>query len=159
MAWRIDSELDDQRKDELSEQLVAHNVAASAIVRQRFEPEHLASTPLHRFAYDEAGDLVGGCTGRSEDLWHWLTIDLLWVRDDQRGTGLGGALLASVEEAARARGCRWSKVNTWDFQAPEFYTRHGYVTYATEPDYPPGHVNFLMRKDLEGSGGVAPTAH
>ena len=33
-------------------------------------------------------------------------------------------------------------------QAPGFYERLGYVEYGREVDYPPGHVNYLMRKDL-----------
>ena len=148
MTWRIETESSESRRDELSERLVEYNVHASEIVRRRFEPRHLASRPIDRFAVDGSGALLGGCTARTEDLWHWLTIDLMWVREDQRGTGLGAALLESVEAEARTRGCRWAKLNTWDFQAPEFYARQGYTTYAVEPDYPPGHVNHLMRKDL-----------
>ena len=63
-------------------------------------------------------------------------------------TGLGRELLAAVEEQARERGCRWAKLNTWEFQAPDFYDRCGYVTYGREIDFPPGHVNHLMRKEL-----------
>ena len=72
----------------------------------------------------------------------------MWVDPALRRTGLGRALLSSVEDQARDRGCRWSKLNTWEFQAPEFYERCGYEVYAREVDYPPGHVNHLMRKDL-----------
>ncbi len=74
------------------------------------------------------------------------------MRDDLRGLGRGGLLLDEVEQEARTRGCRWAKLNTWEFQAPDFYARHGYVTYALEPDYPPGHVNHLMRKELAAAG-------
>jgi GNAT superfamily N-acetyltransferase len=81
-------------------------------------------------------------------VWQWLTVDTMWVHPDRRGDGLGTALLAAVEAEARARGCRWAKLNTWEFQAPGFYERHGYVEYGREVDYPPGHVNHLMRKAL-----------
>jgi len=148
MHWHIETHGTEENKAALTERLVEYNKQASEAVRHRFEPGNLAATPIRRFAYDGSGTLVGGCTARTEDVWHWLTIDLLWVHADQRGTGLGHALLESVEDEARSRGCRWAKVNTWDFQAPEFYARQGYVTYAEEPDYPPGHVNYLMRKDL-----------
>jgi GNAT superfamily N-acetyltransferase len=145
---RIETSGDDETRSELTERLVEYNQAASEAVRRRFEPDNLPSTPIQRFAYDEQGTLVGGCTARSEDVWQWLTIDLLWVHESQRGTGLGRELLGSVEDEARGRGCRWSKVNTWDFQSPRFYEAMGYVTYGLEHDYPPGHTNHLMRKEL-----------
>ena len=134
-------------QDVLTDRLVEFNIAASAAVRERFEPENLASRPLAAWALD--GDrLLGGCVGRSEDVWHWLTVDTMWVDPALRGAGVGRSLLASVEDQARARGCRWAKVNTWDFQAPLFYEACGYDVYAREVDYPPGHVNHLMRKEL-----------
>lgn len=134
-------------EETLTDRLVEFNIAASEAVRERFEPANLPSHRLAAWALD--GDrLLGGCVGRSEDVWHWLTVDTMWVDDALRGTGLGRALLASVEDQARARGCRWAKVNTWDFQAPVFYESCGYEVYAREVDYPPGHVNHLMRKDL-----------
>ena len=134
-------------EETLTDRLVEFNIAASEAVRERFEPANLPSHRLAAWVLD--GDrLLGGCVGRSEDVWHWLTVDTMWVDDALRGTGLGRALLASVEDQARARGCRWAKVNTWDFQAPAFYEACGYDVYAREVDYPPGHVNHLMRKDL-----------
>jgi len=147
VTWRLLTDVDQTHEESVTERLVAHNIAASDAVRERFEPENLKSVPLHAYAVD--GDtLLGGCVGQVEDVWHWLTIDLMWVDPALRGTGLGRALLTSVEDRARERGCRWSKLNTWEFQAPEFYETCGYEVYGREVDYPPGHVNHLMRKDL-----------
>jgi hypothetical protein len=64
------------------------------------------------------------------------------------GHGPRSTALCEVEEQARERGCRWAKLNTWEFQAPEFYAQCGYDIYGRETDYPPGHTNHLMRKDL-----------
>ncbi len=64
------------------------------------------------------------------------------------GHGPRSTALCAVEEQARERGCRWAKLNTWEFQAPEFYAQCGYDIYGRETDYPPGHTNHLMRKDL-----------
>jgi GNAT superfamily N-acetyltransferase len=148
VSWRIDTAPDAALEDELTSRLVEHNQAASEAVRRRFEPENLRARPVEAYAVDESGELLGGCTGRTEDVWQWLIVDTMWVRPDQRGGGLGRALLEAVEEEARGRGCRWAKLNTWEFQAPGFYGRCGYVEYARETDYPPGHVNHLMRKGL-----------
>ncbi|WP_221633936.1 GNAT family N-acetyltransferase [Nocardioides luti] len=148
MTWRIEVDLEQAREDEVTERLVAHNQQASAAIRERFEPENLPSRPVAAYAVADDGELLGGCVGNTVDVWQWLTVDLMWVSPDRRGEGLGRSLLDAVEEQARARGCRWSKLNTWDFQAPDFYARCGYVTYGRETDFPPGHTNHLMRKDL-----------
>ena len=148
MSWDLTTDPDQRRTDEVRDRLIEHNEAASEMVRLRFLPEHLPSVPAVAYAHDASGRLLGGCVGHTEDLWHWLTVDLMWVADDQRGTGLGRSLLAAVEQQARDRGCRWAELTTWEFQAPDFYARCGYRLYATEPDYPPGRTNHLMRKDL-----------
>ena len=93
-------------------------------------------------------NIHAGCAGRTEDVWQWLTVDTMRVHLDQRGKGLGRALLAAVEEAARARGCLWAKLNTWDFQAPEFYRKQGYDVVCVIPDYPPGITEYTLVKRL-----------
>jgi GNAT superfamily N-acetyltransferase len=148
MRWRIETASDHKRDDELTDRLVEHNREASEAVRRRFEPQHLASRPVAAYAVGNAGELLGGCVGNTVDVWHWLTIDAMWVRPSHRDDGLGRRLLGAVEGQARERGCRWAKLNTWEFQAPGFYARCGYVHYGQETDFPPGHVNHLMRKDL-----------
>jgi GNAT superfamily N-acetyltransferase len=53
-------------------------------------------------------------------------IDTLAVDESARRQGLGSALLAHVEEAARRDGCTTASVDTFSHQAPEFYPRHGF---------------------------------
>jgi GNAT superfamily N-acetyltransferase len=132
----------------LTDRLVEYNKSRSAVVRTRFEPENLKSEPVQVFALETDGTLIGGCAARVERVWHWLTIDTMWVDEQVRGRGLGLALLRSVEDEGRRRGCLWAEVTTFDFQAPGFYIRAGYQEYAVKYDYPPGHSNHFLRKDL-----------
>lgn len=53
-------------------------------------------------------------------------IDMLGVDEAARRQGLGSALLSHVEDVARDEGCTTASVDTFSFQAPEFYPRHGY---------------------------------
>jgi GNAT superfamily N-acetyltransferase len=95
---------------------------------------------------DAAGTVLGGLWGRS--YYHWLFVDLLFVPESLRGRGLGAALLAQAEEAARAQGCVGVWLDTFSFQAPEFYRRHGYESFGEIGDYPAPHRRHFFSKRL-----------
>ncbi len=96
---------------------------------------------------DAAGGLAGGLVGHT---WAgWLHVQYLWVDERHRGAGLGSRLLAEAERSAREeRGCAAVRLETWDFQAPEFYKRQGYDVVCVIPDYPPGITEFTLTKRL-----------
>ena len=102
--------------------------------------------PIYLSLRDPAGGIVGGLYGAT--MWRWLTVDGLWVDETLRGRGLGSRLLEAAEAAAVERGCRGSRLGTFDFQARAFYERHGYVVYGELRGLPPGHTHYEMRKDL-----------
>src|ERR1043165_3012488 len=112
MTWHISLAPDSPLQDELTDRLVDHNKAASEAIRRRFQPDNLRSRPVQAYAIDHAGSLAGGCTGSTEDVWHWLTVDTMWVDPVLRGQGIARQLLDAVEDQARLRGCRWAKLNT-----------------------------------------------
>lgn len=96
------------------------------------------------FVRDPAGTIEGGLLGY---VWaEWLHITELWVSEAYRGRGFGGRLLAMAEQEAAACGARGALLNTFDFQAPEFYRARGYEALATLGGYPPGHTDYHMRK-------------
>ena len=65
---------------------------------------------------DADGRVVGGCDAfRMGEL---AFVDVLWVAEDCRGTGLGGCILDQVEAAAARQGARRVELNTFSFQAP-----------------------------------------
>ncbi|AWK86816.1 GNAT family N-acetyltransferase [Azospirillum thermophilum] len=98
-------------------------------------------------ARDADGAVVGGLTGYTQ--WDWLYVDHLWAGEDRRRSGLGTRLMEAAEAEARARGCRWSRLYTYDFQAPGFYLKRGYRVWAEMEGYPPGHKQIWFRKDLD----------
>ena len=101
----------DQR---LSDELDAYNVAAGGAGEQReFKVE------------EDDGTHVAGLSG-----WTWGTsagIAMVWVREDERASGLGRHLLDAAERVARERGCERINVSSFTLQAPGFYAKHGYV--------------------------------
>ncbi|ARF77131.1 N-acetyltransferase [Kitasatospora albolonga] len=145
--FRFETEVDRERRTLLSGRLHEDNVAASAGLRALLSTSAEHETPLEVWALDGQGALAGGLTGRT---WaHWLHVDLLWVDARHRGAGLGSRLLAEAERVARTeRGCARSRLETWDFQAPEFYRKQGYEEIGRVEDYPPGVTEFILTKRL-----------
>ena len=93
---------------------------------------------------DAQGEVVAGLYGAT--MWSWLMVDGLWVAADQHGQGLGRRLLLAGEEIAVQRGCVGSWLDTFDFQAKNFYERHGYRVFAELAGFPPGHTHFRLQK-------------
>lgn len=145
--FRIETEVDKERSQLLRSRLRASNTAASPILRDLRGTPGEREIPLQVWALDEAGDLAGGLVGHT---WAtWLHITYLWVDERHRGAGLGSHLLSRAERtAARERACRSARVETWDFQAPEFYKRSGYEVVCVIPDYPPGITEYTLTKRL-----------
>jgi GNAT superfamily N-acetyltransferase len=102
--------------------------------------------PIAVFARDQRGRIVGGIAATVN--WQWLSINLVWVDEPLRGTGLGHRLLEAIEAAGRARGCTHAHLDTFSYQARPFYEKHGYELFATLDDYPEGHQRFFLRKKL-----------
>ncbi len=101
----------------------------------------------------DGGDLRAGLYG-----WTWGGcgyIDLLWVRADQRGAGLGTRLLAAAETEIRRRGCDRVALSTHSFQAPAFYARFGYTECGRTPGYPHGHDDIHLVKQPTWSSSSA----
>jgi len=80
--------------------------------------------------------------------WKILYINVLWVDEQYRKHGYGAKLLAKIEQEACKQDCKLAHLDTFDFQAKDFYLRHGYEIFGRLDDCPPGHVKFFMKKML-----------
>src|SRR5688572_21043119 len=74
------------------------------------------------------GQLLGGLILQS--YWRESYIELLWLSDRARAQGYGSRLLQEAERRARRRGSRLIHLNTYWFQAPGFYNKHGYQFFG-----------------------------
>jgi GNAT superfamily N-acetyltransferase len=122
----------------LTDALYAFNAAATGIDDGR---------ELFAELRDGEGELCAGVHG-----WTWggtCWIELLWVREDQRGRGVGSALMRAVDAEARSRGCTQMALMTHSFQAPDFYRRYGFEQVGEVRDYPRGHSDLLLRRQLQ----------
>jgi len=95
---------------------------------------------------DENGEILGGLYGRM--IFRWMFIELLSVPEQGRGQGIGSKLMAQAEALAREKNCYGLWLDTFDFQAPEFYRKLGFSQFGEIVDYPPGHKRHYFQKRL-----------
>ena len=129
--------IESKRTQELANLIRAYN-------RSNREPSK--SEPLNIYLEDELGNLVAGMV--AETFGNWLEIEYLYVSDDLRGQGIGSKILETAENESRNRGCKYSFVDTFNFQAPKFYKKHGYKEVFALKKYPYTGERYYYTKEL-----------
>jgi ribosomal protein S18 acetylase RimI-like enzyme len=95
---------------------------------------------------DHQKNLLAGATGRT--FGYWLLIDNIWVSEHLRGKNIGSQLLSGLEKVAISRGCKFSLLDTLNFQAQHFYEKFGYKVQWIQENYPRDGAKFFMTKNL-----------
>ena len=126
-----------QKAQEIANQIRAYN---------RSKREEAESEPLNLYLEDEMGNLMAGLV--AETFGNWLEIEYLFVKEELRKQGIGSKLLQQAENEAKNRSCHFAFVNTYQFQAPDFYLSHGYKEVFTLEDYPYTGQRYYYQKDL-----------
>lgn len=95
---------------------------------------------------DDLGEIIGGITANI--FWNHMHIESLWVDKSVRGKSFGRELLKRIETYAFDNGCRFIFLDTFSFQAPEFYKNNGYEIFGTIEDHPKGFNQYFLHKKL-----------
>ena len=106
-----------------------------------------APAPLRIALRDASGAVAGGLVGAMN--WRWLWVQALAMPPALRRQGWGARLLAAAEAEARSQGCVGARLDTYSFQARDFYLKQGYRETGRIEDCPPGHTRFTMAKRLD----------
>lgn len=112
-------------------------------------PEQPGRSPLDlsRKLTDESGKITAGILAGMY-AWGCVYVDILWVDREHRREGLGSLLLEEVERTARANGGKLIHLDTFDFQARDFYIRHGFEEFGCLEGCPEGHCRYFLKKVL-----------
>lgn len=97
---------------------------------------------------NDQDELVAGIT--ASIYWKQMHVDFLWVDESLRGKNKGSELLEKAEEIARQHHCRYIQLETFSFQAPEFYKKKGFTVFGILDDSPyDGAQQYFLKKILE----------
>lgn len=77
-----------------------------------------------------------------------LAINSLFVDEQYRHQGLGSFLLNKVETEVKELGAKLVHLDTFDFQAKDFYLAHGYEIFGILENCPKGHKRYYLKKIL-----------
>lgn len=102
---------------------------------------------INRVIKDNDGKIIAGINSKMY-CWNCLYIDSLWVNDNFRNEKIGSKLLNEIEKIAIERGCKLIHLDTFDFQAKDFYIKQGYEIFGVLNDCPDNHKRYYMKKDI-----------
>ena len=124
----------------LQEQIYQHNI------RETGFDDFL---PLAIFVPDSQNNLIAGLSG-----YTWggcCEVNFLWVHPHYRHQSYGRRLLQAAEQEAVQRECHLVILDSYSFQAPNFYQKLGYIISGIDEDCPRGHRRYYLHKRLDNS--------
>jgi GNAT superfamily N-acetyltransferase len=109
-------------------------------------------TPLLKnYVIKDEGEIIAGINAC---IYHWgiLYVDVLYVNENHRLKKLGSLLLQKVENEAQNMGATLVHLDTFDFQAKDFYIKQGYEVFGVLENRSKGffkeHKKYYLSKNL-----------
>lgn len=102
---------------------------------------------ISRVIKDEEGNVIAGIIAGMY-CWNCAYVDIIIIKEEYRKMGLGTKLLNEVERIAIENKCHLMTLDTFDFQAKDFYIKNGYEVFGILEDCPKGHERYYLRKML-----------
>lgn len=137
MDFQITDKIKERDRAEIFEGLLKYNLA-------RIEDK--SPKELGIYLENENGRKIAGLIGETHG--KWLMVKFLWVDETLRGQHIGSQVLKQAETTAKERGCKYAFLDTFSFQAPLFYKKHGYNEVFTLEEYPLTGKRFYFTKTL-----------
>lgn len=102
---------------------------------------------INRVIEDTNGEIIAGILSKMY-CWNCIYIDALWVKEEYRKDKLGTKLLKEIEKIAKEKDCHLIHLDTFDFQAKDFYIKHGYEIFGVLEQCPENHKRYFMKKSI-----------
>lgn len=102
---------------------------------------------INRIVELKDGEIIAGILSKMY-CWNCLYIDVLWVKEEYRNQGFGSKLLKEIEGIAKEKGCHLIHLDTFDFQAKDFYLKYEYEIFGVLDQCPEGHKRYFLKKSI-----------
>ena len=94
----------------------------------------------------EKEEVLGGLLGQV--YYRGMHVQLLWVTETLRKSGIGTSLLQKAEEVAKESNCTLIYLDTFSFQAPKFYEKWGFEIFGKIENFPDNFTRYFLVKRL-----------
>ncbi|MBS4839733.1 MULTISPECIES: GNAT family N-acetyltransferase [Clostridium] len=139
MSNYIIRESNEEESELIVDKIVEYNLSKVPIIQES------SFIWINRVIVDTYGDIIVGINSKMY-CWNFLYIDVLWVKEEYRKEGLGSKILNEIEKVAKDKGCYLIHLDTFDFQAKDFYIKHGYDIFGILDECPQRHKRYFMKK-------------
>lgn len=139
MSNYIIRESNEEESELIVDKIVEYNLSKVPIIQES------SFIWINRVIVDTYGDIIVGINSKMY-CWNCLYIDVLWVKEEYRKEGLGSKILNEIEKVAKGKGCYLIHLDTFDFQAKDFYIKHGYDLFGILDECPQRHKRYFMKK-------------
>ncbi|WP_455795464.1 GNAT family N-acetyltransferase [Clostridium butyricum] len=139
MSNYIIRESNEEESELIVDKIVEYNLSKVPIIQES------SFIWINRVIADTYGDIIAGINSKMY-CWNCLYIDVLWVKEEYRKEGLGSKILNEIEKVAKDKGCYLIHLDTFDFQAKDFYLKHGYDIFGILDECPQRHKRYFMKK-------------
>ena len=144
-TWSIEDDVTEGREQAILGILREHNWRVNGSFMAFVSANAPDTVRLSCVAAD--GTVIGGLLGSTQR--SWLRVDTLAVVEAHRRSGVGSTLLARAEAIAVERGCRYSFLESMDYQGTSFYPTCGYEAVGVLEDWDSsGHAKVFFTKRL-----------
>lgn len=137
MNFKITDKIEEKDRAEIFEGLLQYNLARI----EDKDPKELGV-----YLENDKSRKIAGLIGETHG--NWLMIKFLWVDESVRGQHIGSQILEQAETTAKERGCKYAFLDTFRFQAPLFYKKHGYQEVFALEEYPLTGQRFYFTKSI-----------
>lgn len=103
--------------------------------------------PFAFLTRNDSDEIVAGVSGAM--FYGCMYIDQTWVHEDYQRQKIGTKLIEKAEGMAIKLGCRFSTVNTMNWEARPFYEKLGYFVEFERHGYDGDGILYHLRKELE----------
>lgn len=107
---------------------------------------HPPYEPYNILIKDQDNEIVAGIITRI--YLKSMFVEVFWIDEQYRRKGIGTELLQKVESYAKDIGCIFIHLDTFSFQAIDFYKKCGYSIFGVLDDYPDDIKRYYLKKYL-----------
>jgi ribosomal protein S18 acetylase RimI-like enzyme len=117
---------------------------------KEFEEDNFEKTGLQTEKYcicvKRKDEIIGATKGGIFD--GALYISEFAIKKSYRKSGLGSKLIERIEKYAKDKNCKKIWVDTYEYQAPEFYKKNGFLEQGRIENYRGKYAKIFFEKEI-----------